>query len=319
MSVQNKFKLLFAAATVFLSAGLQSIHAQTNVRAFTDSRKITIGDQIRLFLEVKPSSSKDVVQWAKMPDSLIGLEIVEQGKIDTIQSKDSFLLRQRLLVTGFDSGSYYIPSFQFQISSNGVVSQYNTDSILVNVQTIAVDTTKAFKPIKDIVEVKFSIWDYWQIMLAALVLIAFGIFLWIYFYKNRRTKIPLSSKVPPEKSHEKALRLLSELKEKQLVEQGRSKEYFSELSDIIRTYLEERFDISAMEQTTDELLALLKKVNESKAELRKVRPELKLILRTSDLAKFAKASPLPHEYAACMAAAFEIINRTQVKPEEGVS
>lgn len=319
MSLKNNFFLFIVAVIFFTTAGLQSTHAQTSVRAFTDARKITIGDQVRLWLEVKPSSRKDVVQWAKMPDSLKGLEIVEKGKIDTVASKDSFILRQRLLVTGFDSGSYYIPSFQFQVSSNGLVSQYATDSLLINVQTIAVDTTKAFKPIKEIVEVKFSIWDYWPIMLAVVLLIGFGIFVWIYFYKNRKTKIPLSAKVPPEKSHEKALRMLNELKEKQLWEQGRSKEYFSELSDIVRIYLEERFGITAMEQTTDELLALLKKQNDSKAELRKVRPELKLILRTADMAKFAKANPLPDEYSACMAAAVEVIQRTQMKAEEGTA
>lgn len=318
MSLKNNFFLFIIAATFFMTAGLQSTHAQTSVRAFTDARKITIGDQVRLWLEVKPSSRKDVVQWAKMPDSLKGLEIVEKGKIDTIVSKDSFILRQRLMVTGFDSGSYYIPSFQFQVSSNGAVSQYATDSILLHVQTVAVDTTKAFKPIKEIVEIKFSIWDYWPIMLAAVLLIGFGIFVWIYFYKNKKTKIPaLAAKLPPEKAHEKAFRMLNELKEKQLLEQGRSKEYFSELSDIVRVYLEERFDITAMEQTTDELLNLLKKQNDSKAELRKVRPELKLILRTADMAKFAKANPLPHEYSACMAAAVEVVQRTQMRAEEG--
>jgi hypothetical protein len=319
MSLKNNFFLFIVAAIFFTATNLQSTHAQTSVRAFTDARKITIGDQVRLWLEVKPSSRKDVVQWAKMPDSLKGLEIVEKGKIDTIVSKDSFILRQRLMVTGFDSGNYYIPSFQFQVSSNGLVSQYATDSLLINVQTIAVDTTKAFKPIKEIVEVKFSIWDYWPVMLAAVLLIGFGIFVYIYFYKNRKTKMPVVSKVPPEKSHEKAFRMLNELKAKQLFEQGKSKEYFSELSDIVRIYLEERFGITAMEQTTDELLALLKKQNDSKAELRKVRPELKLILRTADMAKFAKANPLPDEYTACMAAAVEVVQRTQMKAEEGIA
>lgn len=318
MNIKNKFFFLFAAAVVLLFADMQPLCAQTSVKAFTDSRKILIGDQVRVFLEVKPSSEKDVIRWAKMPDSLSGLEIVEKGKIDTIRSKDSFLLRQRLLVTGFDSGSYYIPSFQFQVMTNGQSMVYHTDSILIQVQTIAVDTTKAFKPIKEIVEVKWSILDYWGIMLAALILVVFALFVWIYFYKNRKTRMPaLRAKLIPETPHEKALRLLQELKEKQLPEQGRSKEYFVELSDIVRIYLEERFGIMAMEQTTDELLALLKKQHDAKAELRKVRPELKLILRTSDLAKFAKANPLPHEYSACMAAAVEVIHRTQFKPEEG--
>jgi len=318
MSLKNNSFLFIIAFVLVLVTGRQSSYAQTSVRAFTDAKKITIGDQVRLWLEVKPSSPKDKILWAKIPDSLNGLEIVEQGKIDTIASKDSFVLRQRLMVTGFDSGSYYIPSFRFQVNSNGQLSEYTTDSLLIQIQTVAVDTTKAFKPIKEIVEVQFSIWDYWPVMLAALLLIGFGIFVWMYFYKNKKAKMPVATtKVPPEKSHEKALRRLHELQEKQLWEQGRSKEYFSELSDIVRIYLEERFGITAMEQTTDELLALLKKQTDAKAELRKLRPELKLILRTADLAKFAKANPLPHEHSACMAAAVAVIQRTQMKPEEG--
>ena len=101
------------------------------------------------------------------------------------------------------------------------------------------------------------------------------------------------------------------------MQQGDSKAYFTEISDIVRTYLEERFGITALEQTTDELLSLLKKQTDGKAELRKIRPELKQILRTADLAKFAKANPLPDEYESCFAAAQEVIRRTQFKEEEG--
>jgi large-conductance mechanosensitive channel len=288
-----------------------------SVKAFTNERKIVIGDQVHLFLEVKPNAKSDKIQWAAMPDSIHGLEIVEKGKIDTVVDGNSYSLKQRLLVTGFDSGKYYIPSFHFQITANGQVSQYATDSLPIEVQTVAVDTAKAFKPIKGIQDVKFSIWDYWKELLAALLLIAFIAFLVIYFIKNKNTKIPEKElKAPPEKAHEKALRLLSELKEKQYMQQGKGKEYFTEMSDIVRTYLEERFGITAMEQTTDELLSLLKKQTDSKAELRKIRPELKLILRTADLAKFAKANPLPDEYEASYAAALEVIRRTQFKEEE---
>ncbi len=318
MNLNNRFFFFFLLTVIQLFA-VTHANAQPQVRAYVDARRITIGDQVKLWLEIKPASKNDKIIWPGVPaaDSLHGLEIVEKGKIDTVNNKDTFLLRQRLLLTGFDSGRYYIPSFTFQVIANGQTTVLQTDSIPIEVQTIAVDTTKAFKPIKNIVEVKFSIWDYWYIILAILLLIGFCIFFWIYFYKNRKVKTPVISKVPPEKAHEKALRLLKELKEKKLQEQGRSKEYFSELSDIVRIYLEERFDITAMEQTTDELLAMLKRQNETRGELRKVRPELKLILRTADLAKFAKANPLPEEYNACMDAAMEVIKRTQVKTEEG--
>lgn len=317
MNLSRKIFSYITAGLLLLMAGKG--YAQSSARAFTDGRKILIGDQVKLWLEVKPTDKTDKISWAAIPDTLNGLEIVEKGKIDTLRNADTFLLRQRLLVTGFDSGSYYIPSFSFGVTHNGSTDTLHTDSILIQVQTIPVDTTKAFKPIKEIVPVKWSIWDYWLVIVAALVLIGFGIFVWIYFYKNKGTKVPAGQKVPPEKAHEKALRLLQELKEKQLWEQGQSKAYFSELSDIVRIYLEERFGIPAMEQTTDELLALLKKQHDARAELRKLRPELKLILRTADLAKFAKASPLPQEHSACMEAAVAVVQQTKVQPGEGAA
>jgi hypothetical protein len=317
MNIKNSIFLF--ASIGFLAVPFSKVQAQaTTVKAFTNERKIVIGDQVRLFLEVKPASKADKIQWASMPDSIHGLEIVEKGKIDTVTSDNSFTLRQRLLVTGFDSGSYYIPSFHFQITSNGQVTAYATDSLPIEVQTVTVDTAKAFKPIKEIVEVKFSIWEYWKEILAGVILIGFIFFLIWYFVKNKRTTIPSKGiKLPPEKAHEKALRMLKALQEKQYMQQGKGKEYFTEMSDVVRTYLEERFAITAMEQTTDELLSLLKKQTDNKAELRKVRPELKLILRTADLAKFAKANPLPDEYEACYAAAVEVVRRTQFKEEEG--
>lgn len=318
MNLKNRcFSLLLCMAFCLPAAEL---YAQPAVHARVDARKITIGDHLRLWLEVQPGDKGNIVRWAKKPDTLYGLEIVEQGKIDTIQNADTYLLKQRLLVTGFDSGQYYIPSFAFQVmDKNGHATELYTDSILIRVATVAVDTTKAFKPIKDIVAVKSSWLDHWKLILAIILLLGLLVFVWYYFIKNRKTKIPEKAKVPPEKAHEKAIRQLQELKDKHLPEQGKVKEYYSGLSDIIRTYLEERYGITAMEQTTDELLAFLKKQNDSRTELRKVRPELKMILRTADLAKFAKANPLPDEQHACMTAALEVIKRTQFKPEEGAS
>jgi len=319
MNGNNKTILLFLACFTLVIGCATGAYAQAGARAYTDSRKIVIGDQVRLWLEVRPAGPGDQVQWAAMPDSMNGLEIVEKGKIDTLRGADTLLLRQRLLITGFDSGRYYIPSFTFNVVTNGQQQVLRTDSIPVEITTVAVDTTKAFKPIKEIVDVKWSIWDYWKIILAAILLLGILLFVIIYFIRYRKTRMPAQAKTPPEKAHEKALRLLRELKDRKLEEQGRSKEYFSELSDIVRSYLEERFGITAMEQTTDELLALLKKQSDARNELRKLRPELKTILRTADLAKFAKANPLPHEYSACMAAAVEVVQRTQVRPEEGAA
>jgi hypothetical protein len=292
-------------------------HAQTLVRARADANRITIGDQIRFWLEVQPATDQTKVGWAHIPDSIPGLEIIEKGPVDTIKASDTLLFRQRIILTGFDSGAYYIPAFSFEVQDGNQTQLLFTDSLPLQVHTIEVDTTQAIKPIKEIIEVPFSIWDYWMIIVGILLLLGLLVFLWYYFVKNKKVKIPTISKQPVEKPHQKAMRLLNELEAKQRWQQGQVKEYYSELSDITRIYLEERFGIAAMEQTTDELLATLKKQSDARAELRRLRSELKVLLRTADLAKFAKASPLPQEHIDCMTAAKEIVIRTQANEEEG--
>ncbi len=318
----NPFSRKFFLCTVLVTA-LAPTYAQPGVKALPDTRKITIGDPVSLWLEANPGSpaGQVAVAWPSVPDTVNGLEITEKGPIDTLRGQDTFLLRQRLLITAFDSGNYYIPAFAFRFTDpQGNVQQLFTDSILIAVQTIPVDTTQPFKPIKDIIAVNASWLDYWKELLAALLLIGLGAFVGYYFYKNKKNKVPEAPKrVPPEKAHEKALRLLEDLKQKQLWQQGLVKSYYSGLSDIVRNYLDERYGISCMEQTTDELLALLKKQDEGRSELRKARPDLKLILRTADLAKFAKANPKPEEHDACMQAAFNLVQRTQMKTGEGAS
>jgi hypothetical protein len=311
MKVFRKLKILFFAAGVL--CWTSNAFAQPVVSARTSARKITIGDHIHIWLGVKVPSARDSIRWPQFTDSMLdGLEWVSVGKIDTVQNKDSFFLKQELTLTGFDSGAYYIPSFPFYIRAGKQAPQvFYTDSFLVHVQTIAVDTTRPFKPIKDIVPVKSSWLDYWEIIVAVILLIALGIFIFYYFYKNKKTRSP-EDKVPPERAHERALRLLEELKGKQLWQNGRVKEYYAELSYILRNYLENRFALPAMECTTDELLKSMKKDR----EIVPVRPAVKRVLKTSDLAKYAKAEPLPEEQEACMEAALQVIHKTKIKEGE---
>jgi LPXTG-motif cell wall-anchored protein len=308
---KNKY-LLFAVPALLLATTLP---AQPYVKAHTSSRKIVIGDPIHVWLEVQPSSPEDRVEWPSFPADLPGLEWVEKGKIDTFRRRDTFLLRQQLTLTAFDSGRYYIPSFTVVLAAkNQEPRTFHTDSFLVEVQTIPIDTTKGFKPIKGIQKLPASWLDYWKpaaLVLAGLVLAALLIF---YFIKRRKKKAPEITQVPPEKAHERALRLLSELKAQKLGSSGKVKEYYDQLSTILRNYFENRFNIAAMEQTTDELLSRTHKMR----DLKPFRKELRMILQTADLAKFAKAEPLPEEQESCMDAAIQIVEQTKLIAGEGV-
>jgi len=285
----------------------------TTVNAKLDANHIMVGDQLRMFIEAQHNSKEGVLQWAVIPDTFNKLEIVEKGKIDTIANGDVVTYKQRLLVTGFDSGVFVIPQLAFPVIPNsGTAYTVQTDSFPILVQTVAVDTTQPFKGIKGIMHVK-SVWtDYIWYIVGAILFIGLAVFVFFYFIRNKKTEMPVAPPPVPVKSlQEQAMDMLTKLEQKQLWQNGKVKEYYSELTDIIRSYIEARFDVPTLELTTDEILQSM----QNHRELNRHRELLASVLRTADLAKFAKAEPLPHEHTAAMDNAIQFIKATPVITE----
>jgi len=295
-------------AVLFLFACVP-VYAQPDATATArmDARQITVGDQVRLFIEVTNKPSLGKVQWAPIPDTFNSLEIVERGKIDTVVAGDNVTYKQRLVITGFDSGAFKVPSFIFPVTgANGDPYTIQTDSFLLSVNTVAVDTTKAFKPIKDVIYVDWSWVDYiWYIAIGVVLLILI-IGVVVYLVKKKKQAPPVPEG-PKETLQEKALRQLRELDARNLWQQGKVKEYYVELTDILRSYIEERFSTPAMELTTDELLYKA----QVHRELQPYHTALNVILTTADLAKFAKAQPAPQEHTDVMTRAIEIVEKSK--------
>ncbi len=309
MSTSISKRLFLLLAFVFLSFGSVAQN-DSKVTARLDVRQITIGDQARLFLEARHNPASGRLQWPVFIDTFNKLEIVEKGKIDTLKDGNYITYRQRLLITGFDSGVFRIPPFQFAvIPSSGTPYSLTTDSFDLLVQTVAVDTTKAFKPIKNIIFVKSSWLDYIWYIVACIVLIGLAIFVTVYFMKNRKVAAP-APKGPVISLQDRMLALLDELEASQLWQKNQVKEYYVSLTDIIRNYIEERFQTPALELTTDELLykAQLHK------ELQPYHSLLSVILTTADLAKFAKGQPLPQEHHDAMQNARKFIDSSRPRP-----
>ena len=293
---------------VALLAISTSVKAQgdATVNARIDRAQISVGDQARVFLEARVNPSSCVLQWAAIPDSCNDLEITKE-KIDTIKQGGFVTYRQRLLVTGFDSGSFEVPAFVFAVTPNsGAAYTLQTDSLKLLVQTVAVDTTKGFKGIKGIIYIKTSWLDYiWYIVGGAvLLLIIAGIILFFALRKKPAKTVP---PVPKEPLQTIALRKLSALDKQQLWQQNKAKEYYVELTDIVRNYVEERFATPVMELTTDELLHKAAR----DPELQPYAPLLSAILHTADLAKFAKAQPLPQEHMEAMVKARQLVESSR--------
>lgn len=274
-----------------------SIQAQeVQVVATADTAHITVGDPVKLKLEATVQGKGGMLSWPKIPKSFGSLEVLEEGVIDTVAQEGYAVYRQQIILTGFDSGAFYIPSFHFQQQqATGTVTEYSTDSLPLLVQTMVVDTTRDFKPLKDILEVPFSIWDYPR----ELMLIGGGILLIaalvIGYYYWRRSKVIPGKMAIVELPHEIALRRLVELQQQNLWQQGKVKTYYVQLSLILRSYLKGQFRINAPELTTNQLLLALK----DHPILRLHATPLETVLSTADVAKFAKGTPTAaqHEHA----------------------
>lgn len=286
--------------------------AQSSVQTKVDTRQITIGDQVRYFIEVKKDRGEQLV-WANIPDTFNNLEVVEKGKIDTLNTDGNTIFKQRLLITGFDSGVFQIPAFEFAcIAGNDSPHIIYSDSFELFVQTIAVDTTKPFKDIKDIKDAKLTWFDYlftglsiWGKLLLLTVLIMVVYTFWKK--KNKKPYIPPPSETP----HERATRLLIDLDKKELWQRDEVKKYYVELTDILRIYIEGRFGITVMELTTDELLYKMK----THKELTKYRDIIGGALRIADMAKFAKAQPLPEEHIDAFSKISQFVAITEPREE----
>lgn len=293
---------------LLLLAGYTSFAQEEKAGARIDAAQITVGDQARLFVEAQHNPATSKLQWAAIPDTFNGLEVVEKGKIDTIKNGNIVTYKQRVLITGFDSGMHVVPRFIFTVLPNsGTPQTLQTDSFPILVQPVAVDTTKPFKGIKDIVGVESSWKDYIGYIIGGILLAVLIAVVIVYLRKRKQPAPAPIPEGPKETPNEKAIRLLNELEQQKLWENNNPKEYHTQLVDILRIYMEERFGVNVMELTSDEILH---KVALHK-EMTSHRMLLSNIFYIADLAKFAKAQPTPQEHMAAMDYAKQFIMATK--------
>jgi hypothetical protein len=264
---------------------------QKRVTTSIDSTKVKIGAQINLTLQTKV----DTLSKVAFPEGkLFGrLEVLESYPTDTIKENNKYQLIKKYGLTQFDSGKYCIPSLEVII--NGKV--YPTDSILVKFIPVEVDTLKQHMyDIKDISTVPNDYSYWWVILLIVIGVAGLG---YLIYYIVKRNKNTVEEETVYASPIEKATAHLKSLEKKNLVERGEVKEYYSELTTIARTYIEEAIEIPAMESTTDELIAAFKiAIVKKKLSLTDdTIKNLEKVLKQADLVKFAKSKPLEFEIA----------------------
>ena len=263
------------------------LYAQ-EVKVETNTKNIKIGEQIQYKVSVETPANTPV----SFPEgqTFAPLEMVKTRAADTLRDGGKYRLVKEYYLTQFDEGKYTIPSQKIRINNK----DYFTDSLLVEVHTVAIDTLKQpLYDIKPIQEVKKPFTSYgWILTIIAAVLLLF-IVAFVYFVFIRKKKFPFlqtQKKLPP---FDRAIQDLKELQNSKYLIQSQHKEYYTRLTDIVKAYLEEEVHILAKESTTDELLTKINLLQEKgKLNLnQETITNLKRVLQTADLVKFAKNKP----------------------------
>lgn len=295
----------------FISNAASPVHALAKI----DTTAIRIGEQFHLEISATvPSDAK--ITFPAIADTIHKLEIVNRSAIDTTFSQDKSIstYHQSLTLTCFDSGFWVIEPLTFYYLTKGSSSpdSLTTEALLMQVQTIPVDTTKEIKDIKPPVEVPFTFREALPYIIGGIAAIALVWFI-IYTVKKRKRKPQeVVKKIPDRPAYEIATEALKKLQEQKLWQQGFYKEYHSAVTDIIRTYIEHRFSITAMEMPSDDTL------NHFRNNM--ITPEayekLRYMLQLADMVKFAKGIPVGSENELSMQHAFDFIALTKQVTKE---
>lgn len=304
--------------SIGLSLCTELLFAQYTLKASLDTTHYLIGDHIQLHLHATYDTSYAVI-FPQLPaqialDSLLILEA-----LDTIYSdstRHGKIVKHHMIyhLSAYDSGNYFIPPLPvlFVHKKNLPVDSLLTDTLFFRVETVEVDTSQAIRPIKEPLDLPFIFAEIKNtILLTALGLLLLAIVIY-YFLTRKKKETVRVAPAPKRPSHEIALEKLNALKEQKLWQKGEVKAYHSALSEIMREYLENRFQISALEATTDEIIAKIK-IFAIPAEQKQA---LQQLLELADLVKFAKVIPLPDEHQRSFEWAWTFIQATKYEEKD---
>ncbi len=282
--------------------------------ARVDSTHLVIGDHLGFEVQVNCPTGIEV-SLPLIGETLGKFEVLEQQAIDSQTVNGEKQVIQRLLLTAFDSGFYQIPPLTIEYNPKGSqqIQQVKTNPISVEVYTVVVDTAQAIRAIKAPVDAPYTFREAlpYLVLLAIIVGIGLGIYYYRQYRKRKLGEIPPppKPKVPP---HTIAMGKLAKLEAEKYWQQGDFKLYFSELTGILREYLEGRYEILALESTTDEILRDLKPLGVPDTQYRTLAEMLEL----ADLVKFAKQKPQAEDCLRDMDQARTFVKTTKQQKQD---
>jgi hypothetical protein len=297
---------------VFLFTSFFAFSQGASISAQLDTNVIKLGGQTKLRLRIE--HTKDVsIAFPQLKDSIAShIEIVEEHKLDTLSEKVTtfYKFEKSYTITSFDSGYWVIPPIRVYLN-NDTGKYIETEPVMLDVKGVALDPQKDVNDIKEPLSMGITLKEILIIIGIILLILAplSAFLLYWFFFRKKKLKITQLFQPKPLSAYERALGLLDQLRKKKLWETNQVKLFHSELTDIVRNYIDERFGVSSPEQVSDETLAAMKdKVDED------TFAKLKQLLQLADMVKFAKAEPLSNENELSMNNAIDFVNAT--KPVE---
>jgi hypothetical protein len=273
---------------------------EPKISARIDSSRYKVGDWILLHVTTElPQSVDSLVLAAK--DSLGGFEILNVEKSAPQNNQQEWTLRLAM----FDTGDVSIPPVPFSYRSRPDTSQRiaYSNPVAVSIVAIPFDPKGDIKDIKPPLDAPWKFEDFLPYLIALLII---GLVLVAYYYyrkwKKRREEgfVPAKPSIPPGQI---ALAALRSLEDKHLWQQGKVKQYYSEVTEIIRRFLEDQYGVLALESTSDEIISQLMKLPEAQALLK----EFRSFFTTADLVKFAKYLPTPDDHENELRWGYEVV------------
>ena len=286
------------------------------VSAAIDSTTLMIGDQTDLHLQAT-SEVGEQVQWPVLDKELIpGIEVVDKTIVDTVSLKDGRVqYNQYVTLTSFEDSLFYIAPWAFVSDGDTMWS----DAMMLNVvQPFEMDTTDmAIADIKDVYKAPIWWWGVLRWVLLALGIAAVGVggYYLITFLQARFGKKDeeLVAAEPLRPADEVALEKLDVIREEKIWQAGQVKEYHTQLTDVVREYIARRFDVSSVEQTSDETLSAIRPLLKEQKDLYE---QLRKMLTLADLVKFAKWTATPDENEQSLRSAYTFVKETTIQSLE---
>ena len=308
MKVKQLITTLFLIAACSLAGERAAAQQRPLIDLSIDSAAILIGEQTTLHLTVTADKDRPVQIVVPNDTLMAGVEVLNLSKADSTEiENERLLIKQDILITSFDSALYLLPPLKVV---DGIDTVYS-NQVALKVSTVPVNADKPeeFFDIKTVWRPPFVWADYFPLIYGVLLTL-FLICVIGYVIQRLRAKkslIPAAKPEPKLPPHEQAIKELDAIKQQKLWQQGKEKEYYTQVTETLRKYIVDRFGINAMEMTSAEILDLIRKNTEAQS----VYDNLRQVLLLADFVKFAKMNPLPDENDLSLMNAYLFVNQTK--------